>query len=84
MAKDEIETWLIKDEQRRERELNRQVKKLMPLIEKVETRIKSRKTTNWNFELQKIEQMKAYLQKYKFLPQSFLTMLAIWYTNNRL
>lgn len=62
------------------RKLNRQRKKALTEIMRVEKKIKSVKfkDSEYSIKLELIEKMKTYVEKYAFLPRSYLNMLIQW------
>jgi hypothetical protein len=75
--KTDIEAWLIRNEAKHQRERERSRLKALARIDKLEERaIECHALNIWREN--KIQDMKRYINQYKFLPKSYPSMFADW------
>lgn len=76
----EADRYVIQAEVKQRKKLNRQRKKILSVIMKVEKKIKAVKfkDSEYSAKLKLIEKMKTYVEKYAFLPRSYKRMLIEW------
>lgn len=76
----DVDRYVIQAETTLKRKLNRQRKENVARIEKVEKKIKNVKfkDSEYSIKLELIEKMKAYVEKYAYLPHSYRNMLIRW------
>lgn len=76
----DADRYIMQVEASQKRKLNRQRKKALTEIMKVEKKIKAVKfkDSEYSIKLELIEKMKKYVEKYAFLPHSYRNMLIRW------